>query len=322
MSAVGSFISGIFGLAGQGMQNEYNKEEAEKNRKFQSEEAQIAREFSANEAALQRDWSSQEAERARDWEEEMYEKYNSLSGKIAQAEKAGVNPMLAITGNAVSPMSASSSAPSGAAASAGGSPSGSQASTSTGALLNLIGSILGYQKMDSEIKVNESVANKNNAEAEGVKINNETLHQMNVTEIMSKLSDIEMNDANIELVAAKVLNTNADTEVKGAQLGEVLARINNLDADTEYKKMGVNSLVAQIAKDSKSLEVMDAQIDSLISSSELSDMQKKVLYREYHLKVQEFESGQFLAKARQLAEPDGSENGLERFFYKLFAIIK
>lgn len=142
-SAVGAVTSGIQNH----INRKWNAEQAELNREFQSDEADKARLFNSHQASLQRDWSSQEAERARDWNEEMYAKYNSLSGKIAQAEQAGVNPMFAVTGNAVSPMQASSSAPSGASAS-GPSASGSAAASS---FVDLVGSMLGMAKLKAEI---------------------------------------------------------------------------------------------------------------------------------------------------------------------------
>lgn len=160
---LGALISGGFASAQQGAQMAYDASQAEKNREFQSEEAELNRVFQSNEAALQRDWSSQEAERAMDWQEEMYSKYNSLSGKIAQAEEAGVNPMLAVTGNAVSPMSASPSTPSGASAGTVGTPSGDSASM---AFVDIIGKVLGFKQLQSEIDLMQSEAERNRADAE------------------------------------------------------------------------------------------------------------------------------------------------------------
>ena len=134
------------GLTGaEQAQNDFNAEQADINRIFQS-----------NEAALQRDWSAAEAERARDWQEEMYAKYNSLSGKVAQAEQAGVNPIFAVTGNAVSPMQTSPSVPSGASA------GGSSASGSLGpadSFTNLIGQLVLKQKQKVQILVLKKTKN-------------------------------------------------------------------------------------------------------------------------------------------------------------------
>lgn len=198
---LGSLITGIFSTAQQGSQMAYDASQAKKNREFQSEEAELNRIFQSNEAALQRDWSSQEAERAMDWQEEMYAKYNSLSGKIAQAEQAGVNPMLAVTGNAVSPMSSSPSIPSGASAGSVGTPSGDSASM---AFVDIIGKVLGFKQIQAEINLMESEAERNRAEAERTgwlsklserEYNILVEHNFDVKEIQSRI-DLNNDQAN------------------------------------------------------------------------------------------------------------------------------
>lgn len=286
---------------------------------FNAAEAQKARDFSSHEAALQRDWSSQEAERARDWQEEMYYKYNSLSGKISQAEQAGVNPLFAVTGNAVTPISASSSAPSGASASGSAAHGGSPTSES---FVNLIGQIAGLVKLKSEVNLNDSQANKNNAEAEGQKITNEQLRDMNAADIISKLSQVELNDANIELMASKVLNTDADTQVKGAQLGQIASQIANTDADTRVKAQQIGLMLSEISKNEKSLDVMEAQISEMLSTVGVNSAEVTKLSQEFKNLVQDYDSGELKRKVRQLAEPDGTESKFDNFLYKIVGLFK
>lgn len=150
--------------------------------------------FSAEQAALQRDWSAQEAERARDWNEQMYEKYNSLQGKIAQAEQAGVNPIYAVTGNAVSPMQTGASAPSGASASSGS--SGSVSPTGHG-LTDLFGSIMGLMKMKSEIANIE--ADTKEKEANANKIDKETSWMDKLNEEKLLLSQTQRDNLDAQL---------------------------------------------------------------------------------------------------------------------------
>lgn len=349
MSWLGSLISGLFGIGQQAWSNAYNSSEAQKDRDFQSEEAELNRIFqsdeaSANrdfqsdeadlnrifqseEAALQRDWSAAEAEQARDWQEEMYAKYNSLSGKITQAEQAGVNPMFAITGNAVTPMSASSSMPSGSSAGSVGTPSGSSASGSgvsgsraTSSLVNILGAILDGAKLKSEIALNESMANKNNAEAEGQKITNEQLHDMNAAEIMSKLSHVELNDANIELIASKVLNTEADTAVKGAQLGQIAAEIANTEADTNVKVQQIGLMFSEMMKNQKSLDVMDAQIIEMGSVAGVNRAHASVLAQEFRNLVQEHSHQEVMNAFSEItaSRDSGEENG----YYRTLSEVK
>lgn len=158
-----SIFGGLLSFGQQMFQNDFNRKEAQKNRDFQSEEAELNRVFQSNEAALQRDWSAAEAERARDWNEEMYAKYNSLSGKIAQAEQAGVNPLFAVTGNAVSPMSTTAAAPSGASAGSVGTPSGATAASS---FVDIVGSMLGFKKIQAETDLLKAEADKYRSESE------------------------------------------------------------------------------------------------------------------------------------------------------------
>lgn len=290
---LGALISGGFATAQQGAQmaydasqakknREFQAEEAEKNRAYQTEEANVNRLFQSNEAALQRDWSSQEAERAMDWQEEMYAKYNSLSGKIAQAEQAGVNPMLAITGNAVSPMSASASAPSGASASGSqagsvGTPSGDSASM---AFVDIIGKVLGFKQVQSQINVDNALAEKYRKESEGQSITNETLREWNVTQILEARSRIEYNNENTSLVTSKILNTDADTEKKYSELSQIASSIANMEADTAVKQQQISVMLSDIAKNNKSIEFMDEQIYNLWAHND-------VLNAEYNNLVQE-----------------------------------
>lgn len=274
---LGSLITGLFGTAQQGAQMAYDASQAKKNRDFQSEEAELNRVFQSNEAALQRDWSSQEAERAMDWQEEMYAKYNSLSGKIAQAEQAGVNPMLAVTGNAVTPMSASPSIPSGASAGSVGTPSGDSASM---AFVDIIGKVLGFKQVQSQINVDNALAEKYRKEAEGQSITNETLREWNVTQILEARSRIVYNNENTALVTSKILNTDADTEKKYSELSQIATSIANMEADTAVKQQQIAVMLSDIAKNNKSIEFMDEQIYNLWAHND-------VLNAEYNNLVQE-----------------------------------
>lgn len=188
-------------------QNEFNADQAELNRAFQS-----------NEAALQRDWSAAEAERARDWQEEMYEKYNSLSGKVAQAEQAGVNPLLAVIGDSVTPAPTSSPMPSGSAA-AGSAASGSLSATDS--FVNLIGQLIGAQKIKSEIAVNESVAEKNIAEANKAEKETSWMDRLNEDKLQMSSAQRDLIDEQLSYLntQANYLSeiTDPDARLKRAQ---------------------------------------------------------------------------------------------------------
>lgn len=184
VGGIGDMIYNIFrdqSLTGaQREQNAWNSSEAQKARDFSAGQAQLTRDFnsaealaqrewSSSEAFAQREWSSQEAERARDWQEEMYAKYNSLSGKMSQARAAGVNPMLAVTGSAVSPMTTNSPMPSGSSASGSAASASSPAGASAGGsasggiagALNLAKLFLGFKDAIASINLKDSEAKKN-----------------------------------------------------------------------------------------------------------------------------------------------------------------
>lgn len=314
-SAVGAVTSGIQNH----INRKWNAEQAELNREFQSDEAEKARLFNSREASLQRDWSSQEAERARDWNEEMYAKYNSLSGKIAQAEQAGVNPMFAVTGNAVSPMQASSSAPSGASAS-GPSASGSAAASS---FVDLVGSMLGMSKLKAEIENIKADTRKKSAEGEGQEITNESLRDMNVQQILESRSRIQFNEENTKLVTSKILNTDADTEKKGAELGQIASSIANMDADSKVKEQQIAVMLSEISRNSKSEEVMDAQITELISRSELNDAEKKNAEEMYFHLVQEYDHQSVMNSITEIsAGRDAGAGPSSNFYYRSLSEVK
>lgn len=269
---LGSLISGLFGLGQQGTQMAFDSSQAEKNREFQSEEAVLNRIFQHDEAALQRDWSAAEAERARDWNEEMYEKYNSLSGKIAQAEQAGVNPMFAVTGQAVSPMTANSSAPSGASAGSVGTPAGSSASM---AFVDIIGKVLGFKQLQAQTELMHSEAERNRAETERTgwlsklserEYNIITEHNFDIRTLESKIGlNIEQANEAFQLAgkyfeeAGKIatekdfLSRTASDRVKIVEYERIMAEFEkglpaSLESLSKGEKMSLNEFVGGIIK--------------------------------------------------------------------------
>lgn len=230
MSWLSSIVSGIFGIGQQAWQNAYASKEAQKNREFQSDEAEISRIFQSNEAALQRDWSAAEAERARDWQEEMNAKYNSISGKIAQAEQSGVNPLFAVTGNAVSPVSASGSVPSGASAGGVGTPSGATASAG---LVNILGELMNTRKIDSEIAVNESIANKNNADANRTTAETPYAVQKLMSEIAELDERAQLHSGNLEYVLNQSKFAVKSLELSDKQIEHYDAIISKLESEVK-----------------------------------------------------------------------------------------
>lgn len=243
LGLLSTLFGGMFASAQQDAMNDFNAREAKKNRDFQSREAELNRIFQSNEAALQRDWSAAEAERARDWNEEMYAKYNSLSGKIAQAEHAGVNPMFAVTGNAVSPASPGASAPSGASAGSVGTPSGASASST---FVDIVGAMLGFKKVQAETDLLEAEAERNRKEAE------KTGKETSWIDSLSQAQLDNLTASTDELSSRIGVNYETANKLKAefAKLNQESARLAQI-TDSEVRKSKADALLSEWLSDNK-----------------------------------------------------------------------
>lgn len=198
--------------------------------------------FNASEAQKGRDFSAAQAELERDWQEEMYAKYNSLSGKIAQAQAAGVNPLYAVTGNAVSPMSPSVGIGSAPVASG---------SASRGPILDMAGTILGFSKMKAEI----DQMNAYSRQADSNALLNE----------IDALTRADFNKASLGQAMAAIDVSKADVAVKNQQIGELVSRSLNLDADTQVKFSMLDEIASRIRNNEADTNVKVAQYDEVLS---------------------------------------------------------
>lgn len=200
--------------------------------------------FEASEAQKGRDFSAQQAELERDWQEEMYAKYNSLSGKIEQAHQAGVNPMYAVTGSAVSPMS-----PSGPSTSAPVAGSSGLASPT-----DMVGSIMQFSKIKAEIDQMKAYTREANGKALISEIDALTRGELNEASIAQAMASIQVSQADVSLknaqvgeLAQRVLVGQADVKVKTAQLGEIASRVALNQASTNEKIAQLGAIAASIA---------------------------------------------------------------------------
>lgn len=171
-------------------------------------------------------FSAQQAEISRDWQEEMYTKYNSLSGKIQQAQEAGVNPLFAVTGNSVSPMSTGSSSPSGAVASGSG-----QKSTSD--LLSSLSSLIGLKSLKSQIAKTDAETQQIQAQTDislkklGPELANiESSTSLNLQKVIESATSIEKIKSDINL------NTH-HAEMFAEQVQYLIAQANYINAIRE-----------------------------------------------------------------------------------------
>lgn len=220
-------------------------------------------EYASLEAQKARNFSAQEAEINRDWQEEMYARYNSLQGKVAQAREAGINPLFAVTGSATSPMSANPVQPAPSSAS----PS---SASPLGQISDMASSILGFSKIDAEIKNIEASNRKLAAESFLLEVDGLYRGDMRNAELNVLYKTCDKYDAEISYFYAaadekfanigkiyaetaeseerskkvsqeisnlmlEALNIQADTQVKLRMFDQIGAQIENLEADTGYK---------------------------------------------------------------------------------------
>lgn len=193
-------------------------------------------------------FSARQADIARDWQEHMYDKYNSLSGKISQAEQAGVNPLFAVSGNAVTPMGSSSPSPSGSAVSGSG-------RGSSGDIFSQILGFLGLKKQKAEISAIETQ-------------NQATRQQMDIDlkKLPSELSNLDsaasLNLARVTEVATSVeamkrqMNlTDRQAEVAVEQMNYLIAQANYINAiqEADQRAKQAHALILEWQEKNKEL---------------------------------------------------------------------
>lgn len=215
-----------------------------------------ANEFTAEQNRLANEFSAHQAEISRDWQEQMYEKYNSMSGKIAQAEAAGVNPMFAV-GNGVTPTGFSSSSPSGSSGSSVG------ASPALGGnLAGLIQSFLGIAKVKSDIA-------KTQAETAQISVNTDIQLQKLPAEIAKLESSTGLDRSSSDLNFQKIVESATSVEKIKSDMNlndyhakmfasqvaylEVQADYINSIKDSEKKIKAAQALVAEWQEKNKEL---------------------------------------------------------------------
>lgn len=183
MSWWGALIDGLFGLGQNVYNNEFNAQEAQKNRAFQSAEAEKNRNFQA-----------QQAEIAFDRQQEYFDKNLSFQAQVSQMRQAGLNPAMmyggSTTGGGTPPASASP---------AGSAPSGSSASASPVGLISFFEKMLDLEgkEIDNQAKEQNLDLNKRKTEMEIALLKaQESREYMTIKNMQS---DIEVNENRIKV---------------------------------------------------------------------------------------------------------------------------
>lgn len=145
--------------------------------------------------AANRAFSAQQAQINRDWQEEYYQKYLSPSAQVQQFRAAGINPALMYEGGYHS----------------GSVPSGASASPNTHPyMFNLQDILSNAVALKEQIKMNESLANLQNAQAQNQLASAaESTSQASLNEVIKNLTNKEIEVANEKI---NLFKKQADTE--------------------------------------------------------------------------------------------------------------
>lgn len=223
-------------------------------------------EFSSREARAARDFSAQQAELSRDWQEQMYERYNSLQGKISQANEAGVNPLFALGASA----NMSASSPNVAAPAAGGG-----TVSPVGQISDMTSAALGFGKLKAEIDNIKSSTRQMNALALIYEIDSATRGDLNGLTIQKSVKAIQTADVDIAL--------------KTAQIGEIASRIALNNSKVEETESNIAYLTSEVLLNTKKGELMDSQIMEIASKIGLNHAEASYFLESVKLVQQEVE---------------------------------
>lgn len=116
MGAIGSLISGLFGLGSTIKTNKSNSRDVAATNQANKEIAQMNNEWSAEQAAIQRSWESDQVDKQNKWNLEQWNReneYNSASAQRERLEAAGLNPYNMMGGDAGTAGSITSASPNG-----------------------------------------------------------------------------------------------------------------------------------------------------------------------------------------------------------------
>lgn len=261
----------------------------------QSDDAEKNREWQEKMAAQQNQWNIEQ------WQRE--NEYNDPSAQMARLKKAGINPNLAYSNGNIQNVAAHSPNMVGAA--------GTPVSTNYGAFIPSIGEMVSagmqIEKAGAEIKLLESQAAKNRADAAGQNIQNEFLPKLlqgqldlNGVQIETGKATASLTDEQKKLIAPTIDKLNQETENLKKTYDVLSAQVSNIEADTYKKK--VDTFLNQAST--------RQQIALMASQMNLTNAQAREIVYTYMLRAKNIEADT-LVKLGNYGVLDVTKDGLQ-----------
>lgn len=270
MGILDSLIGGIFGIGATAMTNNANRK---------AQDAQNR--FNANQAQLDRDFQSAEAEIARDWQEKFYTQYQSPEAMVRQYEAAGLNPAMMYVGSGPSSGSVPSTS----------TPQGAQATASQTFFADataLIESVLKLDsiksqisKTESETNLNEDLAAKARAEAEGANIENQFKPDLLRQDLEQGQVNIDNMRAGIDLVQSQINLNNIQSQLSVEQSKKIVAETDKILIEQATERLKQSNLEKSTEHLAAQIKLIEAERTLKVAQETLTLSQDKVTNEDY-----------------------------------------